>query len=869
MQRSLSAGVSGMVNHQLILDTVANNLANISTTGFKGSAVSFSNSLNQSMFSGSAPSGSVGGRNPTQIGLGVQTSSINVDMRQGALQATGRTFDLAIQGNGFFEVGKVDDSGNLTDQFFTRVGNFGLDSQDNLVDLGSGLKVVGKQTDVNGVTLGNLIAVDLTDNRAMDAAATQEVTFQGNLSSKAGSLQGQSLTSAFPLYETGASGTSALATETTVLSTLTTFNTSTGLAPLTPPLNPDRTIYVFGTKPNGEAYAGEFSINPWTANVSDLINGVNGILSQGNNSFGLVRMSNGLLSAEGVGQGSGFSMFIGERNPINGTNVFGASLTPIPLLSPAPGTGIDTSVVSPSFGPVTITAPQAGALDPTFTMPAVVTAAVAQISVSINGVASGTITIPAGDYSVLPPDFQLGSFPNVTTGDVVTYSYVGPNLGALNPIEISTAGHGLTDAIGTSYSGAGVARTAASRTILSAEAGLLQPTFTVPAGAYGGVNGSLKISIKVNGREVGSIVPTGTLLASTAFSLSSFPHVKSGDVVSYEFSGNKVIPALTPITWSTDVVNDSNSSNLTADLDADGVPDMFQEGSAVDVNAWQYEKNTNATMNWYKMRFADDFVASSVQVYDENGGSHILETRFLRTGTRSIVNGNSVDRYNGWDMLVNVRPESGTLTDDVVTGIQFDQQGRFLGTANLGTTMNGTSLADSNIYVGNTIDNSIQINWATTGTADLNMDFGQANSTTGLTGFGTASTGAAIFQDGNANGELQTLSVEPNGNIVGLYSNGKSLPLYQLQIAVFSNPGGLNNAGGNLWKISTNSGDPIIREPGTAGSGVLAAGVLEGSNVDIASEFTRMITAQRGFQVNARVIQTTDSILQELATLIR
>ena len=92
---------------------------------------------------------------------------------------------------------------------------------------------------------------------------------------------------------------------------------------------------------------------------------------------------------------------------------------------------------------------------------------------------------------------------------------------------------------------------------------------------------------------------------------------------------------------------------------------------------------------------------------------------------------------------------------------------------------------------------------------------------------------------------------------------------YQIQIAVFSNPGGLTNTGGNLWKVSSNSGDPIIREPGTAGSGTLTPGVLEGSNVDIASEFTRLITAQRGFQVNAKVIQTTDSMLQELAGLIR
>jgi len=856
MQRSLSSGVSGMVNHQLILDTVANNLANISTSGFKASTVSFANSLNQTSFAGSAPGSNVGGRNPNQVGLGVKTASINVDMRQGALQSTGRTFDLAVQGDGFFEVGKIDSTGNIIDQFFTRVGNFGLDSEDSLVDLGSGLKVVGKQTDRNGTTLGNLVPIDLTNNRAMDAAATENVVFQGNLSTKAGAFQGNSLTSAFPLLGVDASGRSTVATETTVLSTLASFNTSSGLTPFTAPATPDRTLYVMGTKPNGDAYAGEFTVNPWTDTLDTLMNRLNGVLTQGNDSFGLVRISNGTLSAEGIGEGSGFSMFIGERDPINGTNAFAAVASPI--------AGLAGTVASPgSTATATVSAAQAGALDPTFTMPAVITATPMTITVQVNGTNAGTITVPAGTY-VGGEQFRLGSFASTKPGDVVGYTFTGP---AVAGITYTTASHGLNDAVGVTYAGSGVARTAGSRTIQAGEAGLLQPSFTVPAGTYGGASGSLKIAIKVNGNEVGSIVPSGTLATATTLSLSSYPHVKAGDVVTYEFSGNKVIA--TPVTWTTDLVNDANSSNLTADLDADGIPDMFQEGSTVDVNAWQYEKATNATINWYRMRFAPEFVASSIQVYDENGGSHILEARFLRTGTRSVTNGTNIDRYNGWDMLVNMRPEDGQLVDDLVTGIQFDEQGRFLGSANLGSTVHGTALADSNIYVGTPIDDSIQVNWATTGTAVLNMDLGQANSTTGLTGFGTSSTGAAINQDGNANGELQTLSVQPNGNIVGLYSNGKSLPLYQIQIAVFSNPAGLTNTGGNLWKVSSNSGDPIIREPGTAGSGTLTPGVLEGSNVDIASEFTRLITAQRGFQVNARVIQTTDSILQELAGLIR
>ena len=126
MQRSLFSGVSGMVNHQLILDTVANNLANVSTPGFKAGRVSFATTLSQTSFAGSSPAATTGGQNPTQVGLGVTTSSIDIDMRQGALQSTGRTFDLAVQGEGFFQVAKLDSSNTPIDSFYTRVGNFGL-----------------------------------------------------------------------------------------------------------------------------------------------------------------------------------------------------------------------------------------------------------------------------------------------------------------------------------------------------------------------------------------------------------------------------------------------------------------------------------------------------------------------------------------------------------------------------------------------------------------------------------------------------------------------------------------------------------------------------------------------------------------------
>jgi flagellar hook protein FlgE len=872
MQRSLSTGVSGMVNHQMILDTVANNLANVSTTGFKSSRVSFATALNQTGYAGSAPSGSTGGRNPVQVGLGVQNSSMDVNMSQGALESTGRTMDLALQGEGFFQLAKVDAGGNVTGQVYTRVGNFGFDSYNNLVDLSTGLKVLGKQTDSEGVTIGQQTAIDLTTAKAMDAVATQNITYQGNLSSAAGALQGTSLKSVFPLTEVDQSNNSTTADENTTLSHLSAFNTDNYDAFTTPTSGATKTIYVYGTKPDGSAYASTFTLNPWSEKVSDLITKVNSALTQGNDSFGLMSISNGTLKVDSIGSGSSFSFFMGERNPISGvTTNFATSSGAAANLTT---TNVDITTALPAYYPAaahTVLSNEVGALDSTFTMPAGTYSNSVTVQAIVNNAVAASVTLDPGVYAA-NQTMSFTSYPSLSEGDTIQFKVIGASTptGTATGMDITSTIHGLSEATGTNYSGSGVTKVFGSYTISgtssSTEAGLLQPSFTLPAGTYGTGSSTLKITVKVNGKEVGSLTPSGTFAAPTAFSLSSFPHVKIGDVVTYEIAGNQAIAGMT---YDTGNVSDQSSSNLTADLNLDGIPDMFQEGSTTDVNAWQYEKTTNSTINWYKFRMAPDVVSTSIQVYDKNGGSHIMEARFLRTGTRAVTSGNSTNRYNGWDMLLSVKPEDGMLNDDVVSGLQFDQQGRFYGIANLGSTMHGTSLSDSSVYVGTPVDNSITVNWATTGTATMKLDLGNANSTTGLTGFGTASTAASINQDGNANGELQTLSVSSNGNIVGLYSNGKSLPLYQLQIATFSNPAGMTNVGTNLWTVSANSGDPIVRQPGSAGSATVTSGALEGSNVDIASEFTRLITAQRGFQVNARVIQTTDSMLQELATLIR
>src|SRR6056297_41313 len=108
MLRSMYAGVSGLKAHQQQMDVIGNNISNVNTTGFKGSRVTFQQMLTQTIKGASAPDDNKGGTNPQQIGLGVSTGSIDNNMISGSIQPTGKTTDVALQGDGFFVVGDSD-----------------------------------------------------------------------------------------------------------------------------------------------------------------------------------------------------------------------------------------------------------------------------------------------------------------------------------------------------------------------------------------------------------------------------------------------------------------------------------------------------------------------------------------------------------------------------------------------------------------------------------------------------------------------------------------------------------------------------------------------------------------------------------------
>lgn len=181
MGSALTAGVSGLKAFQTMLDVAGNNLANINTTGFKGSSVTFAELLSQTMRQASGPSGSLGGVNPQQMGSGVNVAAINRDMSQGNIVSTGQDLDVAIDGSGYFVLndGRQD--------VYTRIGSFAVDANNTLVDPATGFKVqrTGSYGESEGFQTSGDTSIHIPWDSSMPARATTEVVMNGNLRSSA------------------------------------------------------------------------------------------------------------------------------------------------------------------------------------------------------------------------------------------------------------------------------------------------------------------------------------------------------------------------------------------------------------------------------------------------------------------------------------------------------------------------------------------------------------------------------------------------------------------------------------------------------------------------------------------------------------
>ncbi|MFZ0392051.1 MAG: flagellar hook-basal body complex protein [Calditrichia bacterium] len=194
LMRSLYAGVSGLRNHQVMMDVIGNNLSNVNTIGFKSGRASFSETFAQTLRGTTQPLANLGGTNPMQVGLGMSLANIDTLFSQGNIETTGQTTDLAIQGEGFF----VTSDGQQN--YYTRAGNFQFDGSGRLIMPGSGVRVQGYLANSAGVIEPGspLTDIVLPFGKKIGARATTEATFAGNLDASA-KPQGNILESG-PLY---------------------------------------------------------------------------------------------------------------------------------------------------------------------------------------------------------------------------------------------------------------------------------------------------------------------------------------------------------------------------------------------------------------------------------------------------------------------------------------------------------------------------------------------------------------------------------------------------------------------------------------------------------------------------------------------
>jgi len=151
----------------------------------------------------------------------------------------------------------------------------------------------------------------------------------------------------------------------------------------------------------------------------------------------------------------------------------------------------------------------------------------------------------------------------------------------------------------------------------------------------------------------------------------------------------------------------------------------------------------------------------------------------------------------------------------------------------------------------------------------IKLNFGSTNGFDGLSQFGGFTTAASTQQDGFAQGTLVDANVESDGTITGQFSNGRAEAIAQIALATFANSEGLDRMGNNYFKSNSNTGTPIVSAPLSGSAGSIQSGALESSNVDIGAEFTQLIAAQRGYQVNARAFSAANQMLEEMANLLR
>jgi flagellar hook protein FlgE len=241
---------------------------------------------------------------------------------------------------------------------------------------------------------------------------------------------------------------------------------------------------------------------------------------------------------------------------------------------------------------------------------------------------------------------------------------------------------------------------------------------------------------------------------------------------------------------------------------------------------------------------------TSANIFDTQGGSQPLKISYIKTDANTwqyeIAYDGDVNNLNPANALI----ATGTIT--------FDSNG---GLASVTDTTGGGSVSSTDGSV------DLHIPWGSASglqPQDINFDMGTFGKTDGFSQYDSSSVVTARNINGAVFGDVTGVTIKPDGTVFANYSNGLTQAVFEVPLATFANADGLAQVSGNAFAQTVQSGQALVNPAGTAGAGTIASNSLEGSTVDLATEFTNMITTQRAYSASARVVTTASDMLSEL-----
>lgn len=850
--RSLWSGVSGLQAHQVAMDVEGNNISNVNTTGFKYSRADFGTMFSQTVKIATAPTDGRGGSNPLQIGLGVSVSSTTRIHSQGSVQTTDKNTDVAINGDGFF---MVSDDGGLT-RYLTRSGDFKLDAYGNFVN-NAGFVVQGWNINWDDQTIDSSRSpqnIFIDPGMHIPAAKSTEVAIKANLNS------GLNIgTSSRNLY---------------ALDSVHGWNNKT-------------------QRPEDENDTGTTQFYTTSKNAVEVTEkGVDAGSLFNANGTGL-----NLRDGQGIWVSYADAKFTTDR--ANGANVFDPNLTVAQQNNVIFWGNKDISVtLDINLNGVRIQNDNIRSLDEaiayinTFTAP----------TDTRDGTGVKAVKKADGSGIEFVNDNADGTTDNMKNIDLTVN--VGNSAGERNTINydantgvFSPQGGNLTTAQNDTDWIAGAAQAGqpqnvkvvtAHKYIYSSNPVTIPPMInpdggpafqpnanpntrpTDPASAnyWDAIQGSLKNTTERTFRTTEDLrellqrdARYGVDYNGSGIIDNATPTFDANDI-------NQAVKVVVTENGNFAISNANETSTIPAGAGAGAnAATTNPKNMSFNITAYSNKQGTVSTNDAFTKIFKAfdgplvignqikeseqlklSAFSAGLEIYDSLGSKHTLEVQFVKQSTTQ-------DGGNEWQMIIRVpEPAEINTTGEGPTNI-------IVGTARFN---NDGSLAS---YTPRTINFSP--NNGAAPNQQIKLSFGTSGSNDGLVSSNSASTLTGQATDGYTSGNLKpdAIRVDDKGNILGEFTNGKTFAVAKIAMASVANNSGLEEIGGNLFKVTANSGNIVVGEAGTGGRGEMKTAALEMSNVDLSRSLTELIIIQRGYQANSKTISTSDQMLQTLIQL--